>query len=423
MMLPPLWSPEVEARVQAEARDMDKQERAPEVKFCTRCVVSSQRPRIVFDDEGVCSACRYAERKKAGIDWKARADELRALLAKYRKDHAYDVIVPCSGGKDSSTVAYRLKHEFGMTPLCIKWAPHIYTEIGRRNMENFNHAGFDVIEATPNGLLHRKLARLGLEFYGDPFLPFIYGQLAWPMNAAKWFGIPLVFYGENGEAEYGGDPAANDKPCWSTEDWTRVYMKGASFEKLLFLGRQLGAISEQEQRQASMFYRLPDFDREFMGGFGPTKETRPQFHWLGYYLPWHPQGNYYHAAEHTGFEANEERSQGTYSKYASLDDKLDGLHYYLGYIKFGIGRCTSDAAHEVRDGEIGREEAVALVGRYDGEFPTRHLDDCLAYLGMDRMQLDRVIDRFRPEHLWERTHDEGWRLKHTVYADAKSEAA
>ena len=34
------------------------------VKFCKRCVVSNQRPRIVFDQEGVCSACRFAEHKK-----------------------------------------------------------------------------------------------------------------------------------------------------------------------------------------------------------------------------------------------------------------------------------------------------------------------------------------------------------------------
>ncbi len=61
------------------------------------------------------------------------------------------------------------------------------------------------------------------------------------------------------------------------------------------------------------------------------------------------------------------------SKYASLDDKLDGLHYYMARVKFGIGRCTSDAAHEIRDGDLSREEGLALVARYDGEFPERHL--------------------------------------------------
>src|SRR3990167_7263916 len=411
MIMPPLWPAEVEARVQAEARNLDKQERPTEVKFCTRCVISSQRPRIMFDDEGVCSACRYAERKKAGIDWQLRRVELTELLREYRRGYPYDVIVPCSGGKDSSTVAHRLKHDYGMSPLCIKWAPLLYTDIGRRNMENFIQSGFDIHEAAPNGLMQRKLARLGLEFYGDPFLPFIYGQLAWPMNAALKFGVPLVFYGENGEAEYGGDPSANDKPCWDSDVWTRLYMKGGSLEKLIFLGRELGPISEDEARNISPFYRLPPIE--------DMRRMGVQFHWLGYYLPWDPQDNYFWAAQHTGFECNDERSEGTYSKYASLDDKLDGLHYWFGWLKFGIGRCTSDAAHEVRDGRITREEAVELVRRYDQEFPQRHLPDCLAYLGMDRMQLERVMDRFRPTHLWKLVHGDRsrcWELEHAVYA-------
>ena len=33
-----------------------------------------------------------------------------------------------------------------------------------------------------------------------------------------------------------------------------------------------------------------------------------------------------------------ERNEGTFSKYASLDDQFDGFHFYLAFIKFGIGR-------------------------------------------------------------------------------------
>jgi N-acetyl sugar amidotransferase len=383
----PLWSPEVEARLQAEARNLDKQERAAgPVQMCTRCVMTNQRPRIVFDEEGVCSACRYAERKRGEIDWEERHKELVLLFNRQSMPPAgsYHVVVPCSGGKDSSFVASYLRDQCNMNVLCATWAPFIYTGVGWRNMQAFVQAGFDVNIFMPNGLLHRKLARLGLEFYGDPFLPFIYGQLNWPMHVAAQNDIGLVFFGENGEAEYGGDPSANDKPCWDEADWERVYMKGGGVEKLVRLGHQLGCISDEEISAYSEFYRplIPDHP---IGA--------PEFHWLGYYLPWHPQGNFYHAAEHTGFKTDK-RSEGTWTTYASLDDKLDGLHYYMGYVKFGIGRCTSDAAHEIRDGNLGRDEALALVKKYDGELPARHLGECLDYLGMDRPQLDRVIARF-----------------------------
>jgi len=88
-----------------------------EVKFCKRCVVSNQRPRIVFDDEGVCSACRFAEHKKNVINWPKRESELAKLCNKHRnKDGSYDVIVPGSGGKDSNYVAHMLKEKYNMHP-------------------------------------------------------------------------------------------------------------------------------------------------------------------------------------------------------------------------------------------------------------------------------------------------------------------
>src|SRR3990167_1700807 len=122
----PLWSPDIEVRIRAEARSIDQQTAPADVRFCKRCVVSNQRPRIVFDGEGVCSACRYAEHKQR-IDWDVRAVQLAELLNRHRRRGEYDCIVPCSGGKDSSTVAHVLKTQYGMHPLCVKWAPFEYT--------------------------------------------------------------------------------------------------------------------------------------------------------------------------------------------------------------------------------------------------------------------------------------------------------
>ena len=64
------------------------------------------------------------------------------------------------------------------------------------------------------------------------------------------------------------------------------------------------------------------------------------------------------------FKARPFRTQGTYSKYNSIDDKIDDLHYYTTYIKFGIGRATYDASQEIRNNHITREEGVALVNPF-----------------------------------------------------------
>jgi len=397
--------PEIEFKftkeVVIEKKDIMKKYGIPgEVKFCKRCVISNQRPRITFDKEGVCSACRYAERKQKTIDWAKRERELKALCDKHRsKDGSWDVIVPCSAGKDSARVAFILKTKYNMHPLTVTWAPHKYSDIGWRNFQRFIHFGYDNILGTPNGIVHRKLTKLAFEILGDPFQPFIYGQKAFPIRIATKFNIPLIMYGENGEVEYGGDAKNEESPSHNVDDdMIKHYFSGLDVN----YWKQYG-FSDQDL----YYYTLPPTDE--------MKKIGIQCHFMGYYTKWVPQENYYLAAENTGFEANPDgRSEGTYSKYASLDDEIDGFHFYLAYIKFGIGRATSDAAHEVRDGHITREEAVSLVRKFDGEFPKKYFKTFLEYAGLTEERFWEVIDSFRSEHLWEKTLKGEWKLKYQV---------
>lgn len=348
------------------------------IRFCTRCTISTMRPRITFDAEGVCSACRFAE-AKAATDWAARERELVALCDQHRShDGAFDVVVPVSGGKDGGFVAHQLKYRYGMNPLCVSFAPLIPTEIGRQNLRAFIDSGFDVIQGHPNGKAARKLARLAFEHMGDPFQPFIYGQTNFPLRMAAQEGIGLVMYGEDGEAEYGG-AVKEARAQRSVDDHDKQYFSGRDPEYW-----EAHGISAKE---------LEIFK-------GPHGEAKPEIHFFGYYKKWDPQENFYYCSEHTGFSTNTERTEGTYSKYASLDDRLDGLHYFLGYIKFGIGRCTSDSAHEIRDGKITREEGVALVHKFDGEFPRKHFAEVCAYMGISELEAQVIIERWKSPEVW-----------------------
>ncbi|MCX6840353.1 MAG: N-acetyl sugar amidotransferase [Verrucomicrobia bacterium] len=371
-----------------------------EVKYCTRCVISNQRPRITFNEQGVCSACQFAEVKKGTIDWAKREEELQTLCDKHRRnDGRFDVVVPCSGGKDSGYVSHILKTKYGMHPLTVTWAPHWYTDIGRENLSRLIHSGLSNVCFTPDGRVHRLMTRLAFIVLGDPFQPFIYGQKNFPLTMAVQYDIPLIMYGENGEVEYGGDMKNAFKPTHDTGgDMVKHYFSGISPEKWAKHGVNGHDLS---------VYCGPSQEK--------LKEVGVECHFMGYYHQWIPQALYYYCAEHTGFQANPDgRSQGTYSKYASLDDRLDGFHYYLAYIKFGIGRCTSDAAHEVRDGHITREEAVALVKRFDGEFPRRHYQEFLDYTGLSDDEFNNVVDNWRGLHLWTKT-PEGWSLNKPVW--------
>lgn len=373
----------------------------PTIKFCKKCTVSNQRPRISFDEHGVCSACNFAEFKRTKINWAERERELIALCDKHRRnDGSYDVIVPCSGGKDGGFVAHQLKYKYGMNPLTVTWAPLLPTDIGQRNLHNFIQAGFDNILGTPNGKITQKLTNLAFLHLGDPFQPFIYGQTNFPMRMAVQHKVQLIMYGENGEVEYGGDMKNAFRSTREIADHDKHYFSGLPPEFWVEHG-----VSANDM----MPFMAPPFEQ--------IQLNRTEIHFFGYYKLWDPQENFYYCTEHTGFVPNTERSEGTYSKYASLDDRVDGFHYYLGFIKFGIGRTTSDTAHEIRDGKITREEGVALVRKYDGEFPQKYYREFLKYAGISEAEFRAIIDSWRADHIWENSGGL-WRLRRTVWLEA-----
>ena len=403
------------------------------VSFCQRCVTSNQKPisaiefqhtsgsvkqAIHIDDENICDACRVAE-KKSLIDWDARDAELRELCDKHRSsDGSYDCLVPGSGGKDSFVAAHMLKYKYGMHPLTVTWAPHVYTEWGWRNFQRWIHAGFDNYLCTPNGRVHRLLTRLAVENLFHPFQAFILGQKSLAPKMAVLHQIPLVFYGEN-EAEYGNpigdaDSAKRSWKYFSAPEKSSIHLGGTSIKDL------------------TTDFGLEDVDLDPYLPANPAglEKLGIEVHYLGYYVKWHPQSCYYYSVEHGGFEASPERTPGTYSKYNSIDDRIDDFHYYTTFIKYGIGRATYDAAQEIRSGDINREEGVALVQRFDGEYPTRFSDEILTYLSipekefpqaskmfeqpiMDLNYFNNLADSFRSPHLW--SYNKGqWSLRYQV---------
>ncbi|MFA5039024.1 MAG: N-acetyl sugar amidotransferase [Candidatus Omnitrophota bacterium] len=390
------------------------------VVFCQRCVMSNQRPASAVEfkhtigskkttmnigPDGICDACRHAEEKE-NIDWKKREDELLALLERYRsRDGHYDCIVPGSGGKDSAFQSHVLKYKYGMHPLTVTWPPILYTDYGYRNFRKWIEVGgFDNVSFNQNGRVMKLLTRLSIENLLHPFQTFILGQKVLAPKIALQYRIPLIFYGEN-EAEYGNPIADNasslrDKSYFSMKNLDEMYLGGVSI-------REIKERYQVDQCDLMPYLPAPHEDLEVSG---------IEVHYLGYYLKWVPQEVYYYAVENTGFKARPFRTQGTYSKYNSIDDKIDDLHYYTTFIKFGIGRATYDASQEIRNKHLTREEGVSLVKRFDGEFPDKYFSDVMDYIGMTKEAFMELCDRFRSPHLWKKAEGQ-WKLRHTVAGD------
>ena len=389
-----------------------------EVKFCTKCVMSNQRPAstvefkhtadskkttMQFDENGICDACRTAEIKD-NINWGMREEELIKLLEKHRKnDGSYDCLVPGSGGKDSAYQAHVLKYKYGMNPLTVTWPPILYTDYGLKNWKNWLDSGFDNISFYRNGKVMKLLTRLSIENLLHPFQTFFLGQKNLAPKIAAAHGINLIFYGEN-EAEYGNPIADNmtslrDKSYYSFDHLNEIYLGGITVPEL---------IEKYDVRLSDIMAFLPPKAEEL-------EKANIEVHYLGYYLKWTPQEVYYYAVENTGFKARPFRTQGSYSKYSGIDDKIDDLHFYTTYIKFGIGRTSYDASQEIRNKHLTREEGVALVKRFDGEFPDRYFEDVMNYIEMKPELFHKLCDKFRSPHLWWRDENNNWKLRHNVW--------
>lgn len=402
-----------------------------DVKFCKVCNMSNQQPMssneythskastkttLSFDEEGVCNACRFNVLKETGeIDWDERERELIELCNLHRKtDGSYDCIVGGSGGKDSAMQSHLLKYKYGMHPLTVTWSPHLYTEIGWKNFQAWLHeGGFDNFLYTPNGKIHRLLTRNATINLLHPFQPFILGQKTFVAKMAAQLNIPLIFYGEM-PGEY-GEKISHKTSSYAaagetgeSEGFSLDYFGGRDVRDIFLGGKAIGEYLDEGVEMADLKSYLP-MDPDVL------RRKGIDFKYLGYYKRWVPQEAYYYAVEHTGFEANPVRTEGTYSKYNSLDDKVDGFFYFTRWIKFGVGRAMMDSAQEIRNHHIDKHEAIALMRRYEGEYPARYEKEFLEYISMSREEFLALCDNFRSPHLWTVEGDE-WKLRHTPWS-------
>jgi N-acetyl sugar amidotransferase len=350
------------------------------------------RPRVVFDVAGVCNACRYAE-TKAATDWTARRGAFEALIAKHRGRGDYDCVVPWSGGKDSSVIAWRLRDEFGLNPLLVTFSPLIPTAIGAANRETFLNLGFDSVMERPNQRVSRRLARRFLEERGNPKAHWDAGVNACPVRAAVTRGIPLVVYAEHGESEYGGRILSEEHR--RTRDLAEVLEHQIGDDPANWTDEE---IAERDLAP----YRYPAPERVAAAGVTAL--------YFGWYFRWSMLENW-RAIQRVMDFRTPERTEGTFTNFDSLDDAIDDLYYHLQFIKFGFGRATRDACRMIQNGAMTREEALGKARAYDEEYPATHMAEVLDYLGLDEAALSRVIDRHRNDEIWV-FQGNRWRLRH-----------
>ncbi len=359
------------------------------VKFCKNCFTPNTRPRIVFNSQHICNACLNSKEKKK-INWKEKEKEFYKKISNIKKDskkkkRAYDCIVPWSGGKDSSSIALKLKLNFGLNPLLVTFSPLIINDIGVHNREELLNKGFDSIFFRPNQNVARILSKRFFIERGNPKVAWDAGINSVPVQAAISYKIPYIFYAEHGESEYGG-LVLNEKSK-KLRDVKEV------------IEHQIG---DYPENWASKDITKSDLSPYIYPSVSVLKKNKILAYYFSYFFKWSMFDNYNYVKKILpNFKENSEgRTEGTFTNFDSLDDKIDDLYYYMQYIKFGFGRSTRDVSRFIQNRHLNKSEGLKFIKKYDGEYPKRNLQVVLDYLSLKQYDFDEVIDKHRNLEIW-----------------------
>ena len=373
------------------------------IKFCKKCIMPDSRPRIVFDENGICNACLHSE-KKNKINWADREKEFLKLIEEI-KSHSkktnahYDCVVPWSGGKDSTSIALKLKFEYELNPLLVTFSPLLINECGSFNREEVSKMGFDSVFLSPNQKVSKTLSKRFFTERGNPKVAWDAGVNAGPVQVAINYNIPTVFYAEHGESEYEG-----------------LVLNEESEKK-----RNLREVIE---------HQIGDFPENWVSHEINIKDLSPYIYpseermvkknltayYFSYFFKWSMLENYEYVKEKMpSFKTNPNgRTEGTFTDFDSLDDKIDNLYYYMQYIKFGFGRATRDSCRMIQNNQMTRDKAIELARKYDSEFPEINFNEVLEYLEIDKEQFEVIVDKHRNNEIWKSARNNKWELINSI---------
>ena len=343
------------------------------MKYCKRCMMPDTKPRIKFDENGICNPCRIFEDRKK-IDWKKRYSQLEELCNRYRKGKGYDCIIPVSGGKDSHFQVYMMK-KLDMHPLLVCVDNWNWTDIGRQNLDNLSEVfGCDVYTFKMNRKKQKELTWKHFVERGEPAWWWEKLVTTIPEEIGSKLNIPLVVYGEDNHYVYSGSGEEAMKPKGVVDD-------------------------------------VPELD---------TKEDYGiESIFLSYFIPWSGYGHM-ELAKKYGFKALEWKRDGCIEDYIQIDSAGYLVNPWLKYPKFGFARATEVASDWIREGRLTRDEAIMLVMESDHKIDRLVIEDFLNFVGRTEEEFWGVIEKFYNREIFEKV-DGRWVLKNPIYKDLLKE--
>jgi len=362
------------------------------IRYCRHCVYPETKPDLSLDENGMCNACRFVDVKDT-TNWDLRRKELAEIFERFKnKDGSnYDCIIPVSGGKDSTFQTYVVKEEFGLNPLCVSYHLPEFTDLGRKNLENLKKLGVDCLEFTPNPEICKKMQKIALIEFGDAQWPEHFGIFTVPVQVAVRYNIPLIVWGENSQAEYGG-PLKDMENKYLDSKWCEQYGTRVGGQSNSFVGPEVMLKHGIDRKFLNPYIYPSDEEIKQVGVTGI---------FLGYFIRWNIKEQLKKVRD-LGFALHDGPSEGTFTNYENLDNKIQGIHDYFKWLKFGYGRATDNASVQIRLNSINRDEAMKLVKEHEGKLPERYLDEFLEQWDMSRDEFLQITEKFTNKDLFKK---------------------
>lgn len=357
------------------------------------------RPGSIFDEEGVCQACRNYEKRKT-INWEQRWEELKKLCDKHRtEDGYYDCVIPVSGGKDSHFLTHTLVEEMkemNMHPLLVTVTDSFtHTKAGVYNLRNLietfklNHYQYTI-----NHDLFRRATRIAFEETGEALKFVEYAIYTIPTLFAQKFDIPFVIFGENSAYEY-----------------------GTTAKESYLATPVVQAISDQLEKDKQWWVEKGLTKQELSSIQLDKNKPLPEVIYLSYFTPW-SSVTHLGIAKRYGFKdlSHEWKREGCIENFEQIDSVAYMVHLWLKYPKFGFQRTSDIASRRVREGNLSLDQAKKFIMEYDHKLDQKAMDDFISFLGYTPKQFWDIVEGFWNREIFEKA-DGIWQMKNPVYKD------
>ena len=331
---------------------------------CSRCLLPETYPRISFNKDGICNFCStftgfVAPPEKVLINYLKKAKS---------KKKPYDVLVPFSGGKDSSYVLYLAKKVHGLNVLAYTLDNGFFTDTALGNIKSaLETLNVDHIFIKPDWHILKRLYRGVLMRTGELCAVCSIGILVNALKISEERRIPLILDGSSAMESNSGSPER-------ISDLNR-------FKAIL---KDIEDVSTKEKEEFMIYNNLSPIRLLTYSKIGKFGKTVSPLHFL-------PRVTEDEMSNTLKKEVSWKEDTLFSQQKKHFDCLAEPFTNYIREKRFGYSRRVCQYSNLIRLGELTREEAQRRLSEEVPEIEPDTTDLVLEKLELSRDEFNQIL--------------------------------